>query len=237
MCIIVHPYFFTMTNISALILTVRKHTGNNIIVDCYTREKGRMAFIYSFTKSNKGHRALLSPMNWVSFTISDSVKMPLPRPKELQALHLYRSIGNHPIKNLVMLFLSEIISHTIREEHRDEDMFHFFENALDYYDEQEQEYNNFHLSFLVGLTALLGIAPPVDSDQTTDNLYAMWEGKMSVLEKDNFKKICLTPINQCHLIKLNASERSKQLNIILDYLQHYAPGFKVPKSLALFREF
>jgi len=226
-----------MTNISALILTVRKHTGNNVIVDCYTREKGRMAFIYSFTKSNKGHRALLSPMNWINFSISDSVKTPLARPKELQPLHLYQSIGNNPIKNMVLLFLSEVISHTIREEHQDDDMFNFFENALMYYDEQREHYDNFHLSFLIGLTALLGIAPPVDSKQVTDNLYAMWEGKMSAVEREHFKQLCLTPINQCHLIQLNGIERSKQLNIILDYMQHYAPGFKIPKSLALFRDF
>lgn len=226
-----------MQNISALILTVRKHTGNNVVVDCYTREKGRMAFIYAFTKSNKGHRALISPMNWVSFSISDSVKTPLARPKELQPLHLYKSIGTNPIKNLVMLFLSETISHTIKEEHPDEDMFLFFENALLYYDELQENYDNFHLSFLVGLAALLGIAPPVDSDQITDNLYAMWKGKMSAMERENFKQVCLAPINQCHNIQLSGIERSKQLNIILDYLQHYAPGFKIPKSLALFRDF
>lgn len=226
-----------MKNISALILTVRKHTGNNVIVDCYTRERGRMAFIYAFTKSNKGHRALISPMNWVNFSVSESVKTPLARPKDLQPLHLYRSIGNNPIKNLVMLFLSEVISHTIREENSDEDMFLFFENALTYYDEQQEDYDNFHLSFLVGLAALLGIAPPVDSNQVTDNLYAMWEGKMSLSEKENFKQICLTPINACHKVKLNGIERSKQLNIILDYFQHYATGFRIPKSLALFRDF
>lgn len=226
-----------MQTISALILTVRKHTGNNVIVDCYTREKGRMAFVYSFTKSNKGHRALLSPMNWISFSISDAKKTHLHRLKDLQALQIYTSIGINPIKNLVIIFLSEVISHTIREEHPDEDMYLFFENALNYYDELKDNYDNFHLSFLIGLSALLGIAPPVDSEQITDNLYAMWEAKMSVMERENFKQICLTPINLCHNIPLNGNERSRQLNIILDYLQHYAPGFKVPKSLALFRDF
>ena len=226
-----------MTNISALILTVRKHTGNNVIVDCYTREKGRMAIIYAFSKRNKGHRALISPMNWVEFSISDSVKTPLARPKDLQAMHIYKSIGINPIKNLVIIFLSEIISHTIREEHPDEDMFNFFENALIYYDDQIKDYDNFHLSFLVGLAALLGIAPPVDSGQSADQLYTMWESKMSVIEKECFKEICLAPINQCHLIKLSNNERSRQLNIILDYLQHYATGFRIPKSLALFRDF
>lgn len=226
-----------MQNISALILTVRKHTGNNVIVDCYTRERGRMAFVYSFTKSNKGHRALLTPMSWINFSISDAKKTQLARPKDLHALNIYKSIGNNPIKNLVILFLSEVISHTIREEHPDEDMYLFFENALSYYDEQKENYDNFHLSFLMGLSALLGIAPPVDSDEVTDNLYAMWEGKMSVIERENFKLLCLTPINQCHSIALNGQQRSRQLNIILDYLQHYAPGFKIPKSLALFRDF
>ena len=163
--------------------------------------------------------------------------MPLARPKELQPLHLYSSIGNNPIKNLVLLFLSETISHTIREEHPDEDMYLFFENALIYYDEQKENYDNFHLSFLLGLAALLGIAPPVDSPNVTDQDYAMWEGRMSALEANKFKQLCLTPINACHTIALTGIERSRQLNIILDYLQHYATGFKVPKSLALFRDF
>lgn len=226
-----------MTTLSALILNVRKHTGNNIVVDCYTKERGRMAFIYSFTKSNKRHRAILSPMNWITFSISDSVKTPLARPKELQPLHLYKSIGNNPIKNLVMIFLSEIISNTIREEHSDQDMFNFFENALHYYDEQKDSYDNFHLSFLIGLTALLGISPPVGKFQTSDQAYNLWEGKMSAIELEKFKLICLRPINYGHEIPLTGSERSEQLNIILDYLHHYAPGFKTPKSLALFRDF
>ncbi len=226
-----------MQSISAIILSIHKHTGNTIIANCYSREKGRMAFVYSFTKNNKGHKALLSPMNWITFSINESVKYPLPRAKELQALHLYQSIGINPIKNLSMLFLSEIISSTIKEEHQDKDLFDFFETSLLYYDEQENNYYNFHLSFLTGLTALLGIAPPVNQAQITDNIYAMWEGKMSTLEKEQFKTLCLTPINQCHTIALSNTERSRQLDIILDYLQHYAPGFKKPKSLELLRDF
>ncbi len=227
-----------MEGISALILNVRKHVGNNVIVDCYTRERGRMAVIYGFTKNNKGHKALLSPMNWVSFSITKKTTSTLPRLRNLQMLYVYRSIGTQPVKNLMVLFLSEIIACTVREEHADENLFKLLEEAFIYFDGQDQDYENFHLSFLTTLTAQLGIAPPVnDKDSMVDQTFALWEAKMSVAEKNMFREIHLTPIHKSHLFHLSGSERSRQLNIMLDYLQTFATGFRMPKSLLLFRDF
>lgn len=233
-----HLFFIAaMDQITALILTVRKNTGNNVIVDCYTKELGRKAFIYSFTKKNKGHKALLSPMNWINFSVQGSVHQRLQRIKDLQPYHLYQSIGNHPVKNLIALFLSEVIASTVKEEYEDQDLFLFLENALWYFDELPEAYENFHLSFLVGLAAMLGIAPPVDQEDINDANYAMWLSKMNPSEQASFKQICLCPINQAHHLQISGKERRQQLNYILDYLQHYAAGFKMPKSLELFRHF
>lgn len=196
-----------------------------------------MAFVYSIGKSNKRHRALLAPMSWINFSIPNKTSGGLKRLSQLQPLSINQSIGIDPIKNLVVLFLSEIIASCIREEHPEEDLFFFFQNAFHYYDEMEKQYGNFHLVFLTSLLALLGIAPPVDSDEVKDTHYAMWENKMGNQERELFKTICLCPINQSQHLSINGQERSRQLNIILDYYQYFAPGFRVPKSLELFREF
>lgn len=226
-----------MEKTTALILAIRKNTGNNIIIDCYTKEHGRAAFIYSFTKTNKGHKALLSPMNWINFSVPSAKHGKLQRLSDLSLYKIQHTIGQNPIKNLVVLFLSEIISSTIKEEHKDPEMFQFLEEALAYYDDLKENYADFHLSFLVGLAALLGIAPPVDTQHVKDEHYAFWESKMSRDEKENFRNICLTPLDQSQYLALKGVERTRQLNIILDYFQHFATGFRTPKSLALFREF
>lgn len=226
-----------MTNITALILNVRKHTGNNVIVDCYTQEHGRMAFVYSFTKANKGHKALVSTMNWVRFSITGSAKVKLHRIKDLQPYKIYHTIGLNPIKNMVMIFLSEIVSSILKEEHPEISMFNFLDESLDLYDTMRTDYEDFHLSFIVGIIALIGLAPPVNGQEISDSSYAIWEGHMRRDEKVTFRRLCLTPINQCQDIKLTGVERSRQLNILLDYLTTYSPGFRIPKSLALFRGF
>ena len=226
-----------MENISALVLNIRKNTGNTVIIDCYTKEKGRTAFVYSISKSNKRHRALLAPLSWLSFSISSKASSGLKRLNQLQPLSINQSIGINPIKNLVAFFLSEIISSCVREEHPDHDLYAFFENAFHYYDGLSAQYENFHLVFLTSLLALLGIAPPVDSIEIKDTHYAMWENKMNSNERHLFKTICLCPINQSQQLGINGSERSRQLNIIIDYFQHFAPGFRVPKTLELFRDF
>ncbi len=226
-----------MENINALILNVRKNTGNTVIIDTYTREHGRIAFIYSFSKANKKNRAIVFPMNWISFSTLGKTNTNLKRISQLQSLHVYHSIGINPIKNLVVLFLSEVISSCIKEENPDKEMFNFFENALNLYDQNTSAYQNFHLSFLTGMLAMLGIAPPVDNKEVTDTHYAMWDNKMRKEEKETFKKICLSPLDQCENLKISSNERSRQLNIILDYYQHFAVGFKQPKSLDLFRDF
>lgn len=226
-----------MENITALILNVRKHTGNGVIVDTYTREHGRMAYAYSYTKANKGHKALISPMSWISFSTTGSAQTKLRRIKTPSPYKIQHSIGINPIKNMMAIFISEIISCTLREEHADADIFNFLDETLGFYDEMTEHYNNFHLCFLAGYAAMLGITPPIHESAEKDNIYLMWEGRMNKSEQALFAQICLTPMNESHTLGLNSNERSKQLNIMLDYYLHYASGFRIPKSLEMFRSF
>lgn len=226
-----------MDTLHALILNVRKYTGNSVVVDCYTQERGRVAFMYSFTKANKGHKAIISPMGWINFVVSGQNKGKMQRIKELQPYKIYRSISINPIKSLVALFLSEVISSTLKEEHPDPDIFHFLKEALYFYDETTEAYDNFHLCFLTGFSAMQGIAPPVADPEMKDSDYLLWEGRMNANERALFKDICLQPIDLSHQLQMTNNERSRQLTIIVDYLKHYATGFKEPKSLAMFRDF
>ena len=226
-----------MEKITALVLFVRKHLGNTVVVDTYTKEIGRQSFIYSFTKTNKGHKALLSPMNWVNFHVGTQNKG-LARIKDLTPLHIYKSIGVNPVKNLVMLFLSEIIANSIREENADKQVFDFIESALLFYDELSEDYANFHLIFVARLTGALGFLPPSDDKSSTvDQNFNLWESKMNRHELEVFRKIVQCPVSQCTNIKIDNTMRSRQLNILLDYYMNFAGHFRMPKSLELFREF
>ncbi len=227
-----------MEKITALILIVRKHTGNTVIVDCYTRETGRQTFIYSFTKANKGHKALIAPMNWINFSISPTQKGGLSRIKDLHPGHIYRSIGINPVKSLVVLFLSEVVANSIKEEHADTQVFDFIESALLYYDELKENYGNFHLVFIARLAGILGFAPPTDdSASSIDHHFNLWEAKMNQEEVAAFRNIARCPVSACDKIKIDGPMRSRQLNIFLDYYLQFAGHFRMPKSLDLFRDF
>ncbi len=227
-----------MEKITALVLYVRKHLGNTVIVDTYTKELGRHSFVYSFTKTNKGHKAILSPMNFVSFYISNSQNKGLARIKDLSPLHIYRSIGINPVKNLVAIFLSEIIAGSIREEHPDNKIFDFIESALLFYDELGEDYANFHLVFVARLAGLLGFAPPSDDKSSAvDQNFSIWENIMNIEERSMFRYLALCPMSQCYDLKISSVMRSRMLNVYMDYYLNFAGHFRTPKSLELFREF
>lgn len=69
------------------------------------------------------------------------------------------SITGNIAKSSISLFINEIIYKSIKEEEANPDLFSFIRNSLLYLDLHNENYNNFHLMFLVHLSRYLGFYP------------------------------------------------------------------------------
>ena len=87
------------------------------------------------------------------------------------------------VKSTILIFLSEVLHHSIREEEKNELLFDFLESALIWLDNHD-EIANFHLILLLEVTKFLGFYP---DDSTIDfSFFDIVDGNFTPLTRVEF---------------------------------------------------
>jgi len=163
--------------------------------------------------------------------------------KEVKFNYIYKSLHNNIYKSAIVLFLSEILSNVLQEEEKNEDLFNFIETALQYLD-NEDNFSNFHLLFLLKLTRYLGFQP-----QNLNENYPYFNLKSGVFEVSDqgmysisgknltlLKRLLGINFDALDIIKINANQRQEFLNMLLFYFELHLGSFKKPKSLQVLND-
>lgn len=141
------------------------------------------------------------------------------------------------------MFLAEVLTITLKEEEKNENLFSYLETTLLWLD-NHSECANFHLLFLLNLTKYLGFYPEELNQEY--NFFNLSEGKFEFNEQNNYsvsgenlillKQLLGTTFDALSLIKINTKQRQSFLNMILLYFELHLGGFKSPKSLRIFNQ-
>ena len=133
---------------------------SSIIAKVYTEALGVQSYIVnSVRKKGPGSRlALFQPFTLLDMVVYTSRSGGLTRISEYKSAHPFATIPFDIRKSSILLFLSEMVSRTVQEEENPA-LFHFLYNAIIFFDEMRQGYENFHLVFLLQLSSHLGFAP------------------------------------------------------------------------------
>lgn len=223
----------------AIVISTTKYQDKSLIVKCLTKSEGiKTYFVHNaFTgKNNKQKNAFFQPLNQIEIEAYHKNKGGLERFKEVKLYYTYQSIYLDIVKTTIILFLSEILHNTIKEEGKNEALFDYLENALQLFDNQN-EVVNFHLILLLQLTKYLGFYP---QNNTSDNKYFnSKEGiflshnsiqSLSIDESILLKKLLDLKINSTENI-FTASQRRLLLKILIDYYSHNIENSKPIKSI------
>jgi len=230
----------------AIVLSKLKYRDNDLIVKCYTKELGVVSFLLrGVLKSKKGSAkaAYFQLLSQLEITINYKENRSLQSLSEVRLNHLYSSLHTHVLKSAIVMFLSEVLSSALREEEQNETLFSYLETTLLWLDEQG-DYANFHLLFLLNLSKYLGFYPDV-TERELDH-FNIVEGKFQL--KQDFrntitgedlnllKKLLETTFDTLQNVKVNARQRQSFLNMILLYFELHLGSFKQPKSLKIFNQ-
>ena len=161
-------------------------------------------------------------------------------------LHIsYGSLPYDPIKGTVSLFLSEFLYYALKHELENNALFLYLCNSLQWFDRSEKGLANFHLVFLMRLTRFLGFWPNVQ-DYVPGMLFDLRESTMvSVLpahgqyldaeESAFLPKLLRMDYATMHLFRFNRQQKSRVLDILVDYYRMHIPEFPELKSLDVLR--
>lgn len=228
----------------AIVLSAIKYQEKSLIVKCFTQSDGlKSYFVQSAFSGKKSNQkiAYFQPLTILEIEASHKNKGTLEHFKEIKLATPFHSINTNIIKSTIVIFLSEMLHHSIREEEKNENLFSFLETALLWLDNHE-ETANFHLILLLETTKYLGFYPDTsDADlkffEMTEGIFSPFHGISCLSEHETFlfKKLIDLKFDSDQKV-FAGTERQILLKILLDYYAAHLDGFKKPKSLEVLKE-
>lgn len=228
----------------AIVLSSIKFQEKSLIVKCFTQSNGLKSYFvrdaFSGRKSNQ-KIAYFQPLSILEIEAVHKNKGTLENFKEIKTAIPFQSIHSDIFKSTMVLFISEILHHSIHEEEKNEALFTFLETALLWLD-THNEIANFHLILLLETTKYLGFYPDVsDRDmpffEMTEGVFTPFHGMSSLTEHETnlFKKLIDLKFDNDQKI-FHVIERQILLKILIDYYSFHLDGFKKPKSVEVLKE-
>ncbi len=231
---------------NAIVLSSIKYAEADLIVSCFTESAGLKSYLLrNVLKSRKGklRASYFQPLTQLEITAVHRDKGTLERIREVRILEPYQSLHTNVIKGSIVMFIAEILKSAIREEEANLPLFDYLQQSLDWLDSHES-IANFHILFLLKLTAYLGFYPDVS---TLDNEYfnledGFFEATPTGLASEKgenvetLKTFFGIDFEALDRIKLSKKTRSGVLNLILGYYQLHLQAYKKPKSLLVLNQ-
>ncbi|RYJ41482.1 DNA repair protein RecO [Flavobacterium beibuense] len=221
-----------------------RYQEKSLIVKCFTESDGLKSYFIRdafSTRKNTQKIAFFQPLNILEIEAAHKNKGSLEYFKEVKLAHPYYTVNTDITKTTIVIFLSEILHHCIREEEKNESLYHFLETALLWFDSHD-EVANFHLILMMEITKFLGFFP--ERPQNENDFFEMTEGVftpyqsiscLSIEETNLFKRLIQLKLDNS-IKSFHVSERQTLLKILLDYYAFHLDGFKRPKSLDVLKE-
>ena len=228
----------------AIVMSSIKFQEKSLIVKCFTQSHGLKSYFvrdaFSGRKSNQ-KIAYFQPLSILEIEAVHKNKGTLENFKEIKISTPFQTIHTDIFKSTIVIFISEILYHSIHEEEKNEALFNFLEAALLWLDHHD-EIANFHLILMLEATKYLGFYPDIsDVDlpffEMVEGVFTPFHGITSLTEHETnlFKKLINLRFDNDQKI-FHVIERQIVLKTLIEYYSFHLDGFKKPKSLEVLKE-
>ena len=237
-----------LTKTEAIVLHALKYGETRMIIDMFTRDCGRLSFAVQMPKTSRGKlkKQLFQPLTLLGIETDVRPRLQLQRLRSAAILPPLPSLQTHPAKLSITLFLAEFLYHALKGEQRNEPLFDYVANSLQWLDGATDHVANFHLVFLMRMARFLGFTPNLDG--YTPGCYFDLRASAFCQEPPVHRDLLLPQEAEkvqlmmrmdyatMHLFRLSHLDRNRLLEIALAYYRIHLPAFPELKSLAVLQE-
>jgi DNA repair protein RecO (recombination protein O) len=234
-------------NTKGIVFQSVKYSDTSIIVKIYTEAHGLQSYMIKGVRSKKAKMktALFQPLQLLELVAGNRENKNLNYLKEAKVAHAYQSVPFDMTKRSVLMFLTEMLVRSVKEESANQTLFHWLWQTLIWYDLADNPGPDFHLVFLIQLTKFLGFYPK--NPTMKSGYFDLQEGVFVNSEPPHphyisggvselFHQLSLTSFNGLSHLALTTGQRRKMLNILITYYQLHLSGFGEVKSLEVLHQ-
>lgn len=234
--------------ITFIALKMTRYSDSQNILTAYSRELGRVAFAVA-AGSGKGAvrlRAMTMPLSIVECETEVRPGRELLTLRQGRPLEVMHDVHSNPVKQMLSMFLAEVLSHVIRESGPDSTLYDFISMAVKYLDGVPVgKCGNFHICFLLHLSRILGIEPDV-STYSAGSIFDMRDGiwrKSLPLHADMLMeeeaevalRLQRMAFGNMAAFRFTRSQRARALDMVLKYYSLHLTPLGGLRSLEILR--
>ena len=230
-----------------IILHQIKYTDSGIVAQLYTRKFGRQSFLIKGMRNKKTgkHNIIFQPLFILDLEMHFKASREMQVLKEFSVSYAPYEIHSNIKKSCVAIFLGEVLTSVLKEESPHEEMFDYIEESIVYFDSCKENYANFHIAFLAGLSSFLGFEPSVRSN-SDDVFFDMKNGIFVPIPpvngnyatgeiSDILAVFFAASYDTSGNISLTGILRNEVLETLVSYYSLHLPGLKKIKSLEVLK--
>jgi len=138
-----------------------KYSESSVIAKIFTRDFGLQSFIINGVrqKKSKSKLGLLQPFTVLHLEMFKKSKTGLKRLKEINISQVFERIPFDINRQLMAVFISEVLLKVLIEDEKEEVLFSYIENVIVELENNQKIPNTYPLLFLFNLSSCLGFYP------------------------------------------------------------------------------
>ncbi len=219
-----------------IVLHSLRYGETSIIARIFTRDLGMQSFLVPGVRKTRSRvkMNLFQPLTPVDLVVYFKEGGGLLRIKEISCPEPLKTIPYDILKSAIAMFLSEILSKSLKEQDPNEALFAFFTDATGILDRSGERLADFHLVFMLQLSSYLGFQPRNNHDQV-NSFFNLREGLFErqyesgevCLDKDlsrAFHEVSTRTISDFSSLRIPAGVRRQLLARTIDYYRYHLPG-------------
>lgn len=234
--------------IQGFVLQHIRYGDTSLIVRIYTLNNGLQSYMVKGVRgrSSQHRAALFQPMTFLSFVQQGRPQQSgLAYLKDVELAYVYQTIPFVMNKSAILIYLSELLSHTLTQQERNDELYGFVSQSVRWLDLVESGYANFPLFFTLELSRFLGFYPK--ANYTSQAYFDMMEGQFVpaqpvhpyFLEKE--ESALLSHLLHCGIdnlssVAMSGAQRNSLLDGILTFMRLHAPVLKGLQSHEVLKE-
>lgn len=234
--------------ISFIALKMTRYSDTQSILTAYSRELGKVTFAVAVGKGKGASRlrAMTMPLGLVECDTDMRPGRDVMPLRQARPLAVLSDIHSNPLKQMMAMFLAEVLSFVLRESVPDAHMYDYISASARYLDGiSVSEVANFHICFLVHLGRLLGIVPDVSTylpGTMLDMRDGIWRRSVPLhgevlTPEESESAIRLQRMTYANMstFRFTREQRARVLDLVLRYYTLHVTSLSGLRSLEILR--